>query len=59
MFAAGGGADYAVLPWLNVRGDFEFQRWLSFPPSGLTPTLITIGVAYHFPGGLKSGRRGR
>ena len=59
MFAAGGGADYAVLPWLNVRGDFEFQRWLSFPPSGLTPTLVTIGVAYHFPGGLKSGRRGR
>ncbi len=59
MFAAGGGADYAVLPWLNVRGDFEFQRWLSFPPTGLTPTLITVGVAYHFPGGLKSGRRGR
>ena len=59
LFALGGGADYAVFPWLNVRGDFEYQRWLSFPPSGLTPTLITIGVAYHFPGGLKSGRRGR
>lgn len=59
LFAVGGGADYAILPWLNLRGDFEFQRWLSFPPTGLTPTLITVGVAYHFPGGLKSGRRGR
>ncbi len=56
MFAFGAGADIKVKPYLNVRGDFEYQDWLSFPPQGLTPTLITIGVAYHFPGELRRGR---
>ncbi len=55
MFAAGGGMDVKVKPWLNVRGDFEYQDWLSFPPRGLSPTVITIGVAYHFPGELRRG----
>ena len=58
-FAFGGGADYAVFPWLNVRGDYEYQMWHSFPPNGLTPQVITIGVAYHFPGGLEKGKRFR
>jgi opacity protein-like surface antigen len=58
-FALGGGTDFAVLPWLNVRGDYEYQMWHSFPPNGLSPQLITIGVAYHFPGGLQKGRRFR
>jgi hypothetical protein len=57
--AFGGGADFAVLPWLNVRGDYEYQMWHSFPPNGLTPQAITIGVAYHFPGGLQKGKRFR
>lgn len=53
MFTAGGGLDYRVLPYLSVRGDFEYQRWLSFPPNGLTPTVFTVGAAYHFrPGRL-------
>lgn len=56
MFAIGGGADFRVKPYLNVRADFEYQDWLSFPPRGLTPTLVTIGVAYHFPGQLRRGR---
>lgn len=55
LFAAGVGVDYAVLDRLNVRADFEYQHWLSFPPNGLTPMLITIGVAYHFPGKLQRG----
>jgi hypothetical protein len=58
-FVAGGGVDYAVLPWLNVRGDYEYQSWHSFPPNGLSPQLFTIGVAYHFPGGLEKGKRFR
>jgi hypothetical protein len=58
-FVFGGGADFAVLPWLNVRGDYEYQSWHSFPPDGLTPQLITIGVAYHFPGGLERGKHFR
>jgi Outer membrane protein beta-barrel domain len=56
MFAGGAGLDYRVLPYLNVRGDFEYQRWLSFPPNGLTPTVFTIGAAYRFPAGKLSQR---
>jgi hypothetical protein len=56
MFAGGVGADIRILPYLNVRGDFEYQDWLSFPPQGLSPQVITIGVAYHFPGDLHRGR---
>jgi hypothetical protein len=56
-FAVGGGTDFHVLPWLNVRADYEYQIWHSFPPHGLSPQVLTFGVAYHFPGGLKKGRR--
>ncbi len=55
MFAVGFGTDLKVLPYLNVRADYEYQDWHSFPPNGLSPQLITIGVAYHFPGNLKRG----
>jgi hypothetical protein len=48
MYALGGGVDYRLLPYLNVRGDFEYQSWLSFPPNGLAPTVFTIGAAYRF-----------
>lgn len=48
MFAIGAGADFKVMPHLYIRGDFEYQEWLSFPPSGLTPSLLTVGAAYHF-----------
>jgi opacity protein-like surface antigen len=51
MFVGGGGVDIPIIPQLNLRADFEYQQWLSFPPNGLTPTLITIGAAYHFPPG--------
>ena len=48
MYALGGGVDYRIRPYLSVRGDFEFQKWLGFPPHDLTPMVETIGVAYHF-----------
>ena len=48
MFAGGAGVDYKALPYLYVRGDFEYQMWNSFPPHGLSPMLVTIGAAYHF-----------
>lgn len=56
LFAGGGGVDVRVRPYLNVRADYEFQRWSNFPPQGLTPQLVTFGVAYHFPGGLRRGQ---
>jgi hypothetical protein len=59
MIAIGGGVDYRLLRHVNLRGDFEYQNWFGFPgpeipPSpghgnnGLTPSVFTIGGAYHF-----------
>lgn len=46
-----GGVDIAVHPRINVRAEFEYQHWFGFPPHGLTPTMVNIGVAYHFQPG--------
>lgn len=56
MFAGGAGVDVRILPFLNVRADYEYQDWMGFPVTALTPQLVTIGVAYHFPGDLKKGK---
>jgi hypothetical protein len=58
MMVGGGGVDIAVHPRVNIRADFEYQDWLSGPGlhDGLAPTLITIGVAYHFAPGKLSTR---
>lgn len=54
MFSLGGGTDVRVLPWLNIRADYEYQDWPSFrgtpngSSGGLTPGMISIGAAYHF-----------
>jgi len=56
MFAGGAGVDVRILRFLNARIDYEYQDWMSFPPTGLTPQVITFGVAYHFPGDLQQGR---
>jgi opacity protein-like surface antigen len=47
LFAVGGGLDYSLTDRINVRAvDFEYQRWPNFVPHGLTPSLLTFGVAY-------------
>ena len=48
MIAIGGGLDYRLLNHVNLRGDYEYQRWFGFPENGLTPSSIGIGVAYRF-----------
>ena len=48
MYTFGGGADFHVRRSLNVRADYEYQNWMSFPLGTLHPNVITIGVAYHF-----------
>jgi len=50
MYAGGAGADFKLGPYLRVRGEYEFQKWTSFPNGGLTPHIVTIGLAYHFAG---------
>jgi len=54
MFAGGAGLDYKLLPYLTLRGDFEYQHWMNFPPNGLAPTVFTIGAAFHFGAGRLS-----
>jgi len=46
--AIGAGLDYRVVPAMNVRADYEYQRWFGFPPNGLTPMVLSFGVAYNF-----------
>lgn len=50
LIGFGGGVDYKVKRFLNVRGDYEYQVWEGGPglPNGLTPWLANVGVAYHF-----------
>lgn len=50
MYAGGVGADVKIGRYLRVRGEYEFQDWTSFPNGGLTPQIVTIGIAYHFAG---------
>jgi hypothetical protein len=50
IFAGGAGADLKLGPRLRIRGDYEFQKWTGFPSGGLTPQLVSIGIAYHFTG---------
>lgn len=54
LFAIAGGADVMLRRWLSVRGEYEYQDWPKFrgtvggPANGLTPTIISVGAAYHF-----------
>src|SRR5271154_4250524 len=46
--AIGAGVDYRVVPGINVRADYEYQKWPDFPPNGLSPWIVSIGAAYRF-----------
>jgi len=48
LVAGGIGVDYELLTHVNLRADFEYQRWFSFEGSGISPSLATVGAAYHF-----------
>jgi opacity protein-like surface antigen len=48
LYSYGGGADFRVARSLNVRADYELQNWIGFPLGTLHPSVITVGVAYHF-----------
>lgn len=49
LFSMGGGIDYHFKRSINLRlVDFQYQDWLGFPPNGLTPMVLSVGLAYHF-----------
>jgi hypothetical protein len=48
MYTFGGGADFRALRSWNVRADYEYQTWMGFPIQNLHPSVVTIGIAFHF-----------
>ena len=46
LYSGGGGVDVYLTRKILFRGEYEYQRWSSFPPRGLQPNLLTLGVAY-------------
>ncbi len=48
MGVIAGGADFNVQRHINVRAEYEYQRWFGFPNHDLQPQMITVGAAYHF-----------
>lgn len=48
MGVIAGGADINVLKHVNVRAEYEYQKWFSFPLHDLQPQMVTVGAAYHF-----------
>ena len=47
IFSGGFGADYKLKPHINLRADYELQRWSAFPPNGLSPHVFSVGIAFH------------
>ncbi|WP_047489251.1 outer membrane beta-barrel protein [Terriglobus sp. TAA 43] len=55
LMAFGGGVDYNLTRSINIRGDYDYQHWFSFPDNtgfnynrSLSPQALSVGVAYHF-----------
>jgi opacity protein-like surface antigen len=51
FYAFGGGTDYALKSYLNLRADFEYQKWGSDPylfTNGISPLVFSVGAAWHF-----------
>jgi opacity protein-like surface antigen len=48
IYTVGGGADLRVARSINVRAEYEYQTWPGFPLATLHPSVITLGVAFHF-----------
>ena len=47
MISYGVGVDYTVDRRITFRLiDYEYQKWLNFPPRGLQPNVVTVGVAF-------------
>jgi hypothetical protein len=49
VLSFGGGVDLRATQHFNVRAfDFEYQDWPGFKNKGLSPIVMTVGVAYSF-----------
>ena len=48
IYTAGGGFDLRLTRSINFRADYEYQTWPGFPLATLHPSIVTLGVAFHF-----------
>lgn len=48
MITGTAGVDVHVQRHVNVRAEYEAQRWFSFTPHDLQPNVISFGAAYEF-----------
>ena len=48
MGVGAGGVDVNVQKHVNVRLEYEYQKWFGFPLHDLQPQMLTVGAAYHF-----------
>ncbi|MDE1175826.1 MAG: outer membrane beta-barrel protein [Edaphobacter sp.] len=48
LMGIGGGLDYHLSRSINLRADYEWQKWINVPLRTPNPQALTIGVAYHF-----------
>ena len=46
LLAGGGGVDLLITRKFLLRGEYDYQRWSTFPPRGLQPNLVTFSFAY-------------
>lgn len=49
MVVGGAGVDVNLRKHINVRAEYEYQHWFSFPLLGsIAPQVGTVSAAYHF-----------
>ena len=46
LVAPGGGVEWRFRNSISFRIDHEYQQWIGFPPHGLTPQVVSFGVAW-------------
>jgi hypothetical protein len=48
VFSFGGGLDIKIPYNLTVRAiNYDYEMWPGFQPHGLSPTVVSFGIAYH------------
>ena len=47
-YSFGAGVDYRLYRFINGRVQYEEQKWPSFKPHTLSPSQVSVGVAYVF-----------
>lgn len=55
VYAFGGGADFDIARGWKLKADFVSQHW-NLDPATLTPSAVSVGIAYRLPFGTRNVR---